>query len=597
VERMRAYYRETLVWLGFVALSLLLTYPLIFRMGSSFYGYRGDPLGVIYGLWRMKYAWKHHLPYYFNALVASPFGVDYRGGLQLPFLQFLAKWLTIFTNEIFAYNLIILLTFPLAGITMYYLVYRFTKNKVAGFFSGIIFAFSPYHFAHSWAHQGLANIQWMPLYVLLLFRLEEKRTYGNAVLCGLVFVVNAFFDPHYGYFMAVFTGAFLLFKLLYRGREYAGGANPRSFLRGVQVGLVAAAAALALFLPFQYRALKAAFLEPKTEVSSSLGYARPFKDLFYRSAKPLNYLLPAVEHPLFGKYTTRFLGSIFYGRSASEHTLYLGFVPLLLAAVAVRNWRKRRKKRGPAPPGGGSGVGSGKDFVVGFFLFAALVAVLFSQSPYWQIGPLRIPFPSYFMYKIIPMVRVYARFGIVVMLAVAVLAGIGLAEMLRKMKNRKWRAGFSGLVLVLVLFEFWNWPPYRVTDVSKTPPVYEWLAKQPGDFAIAEYPLGGRDYEYLFWQRRHRKPLVNGAIPGTYADRVRQEIIHITAPETPGILRWLGAKYVIFHADKYLREDEATAVVGEIPDISRVAGLKFVRAFGRVQVYEVVAEARAPRGH
>jgi len=198
------------------------------------------------------------------------------------------------------------------------------------------------------------------------------------------------------------------------------------------------------------------------------------------------------------------------------------------------------------------------------------------------------------MYKIIPMVRVYARFGIVVMLAVAVLAGIGLSDILKKIGKRKWRMGFSGLVIVLVLFEFWNWPPYRVTDVSKTPPVYAWLAEQPGDFTIAEYPLSGSDYEYLFWQRIHRKPLVNGAMPGTYADEVRKEIVRIADPGTAGILRWLGAKYVIFHPDKYLRENEATAVIGAVPDVSRVAGLRFVREFAGVQVYKVVAKAVKP---
>ncbi len=599
MNRIKSYYSEILIFLSLIILSLILTYPLIFRMGSSFSGYHGDPMGAIYSLWRMKDTWAKGIPYHFNALVASPFGVEYVGNIRVPLLELFAKWLTILTNEIFAYNFIILLSFPLAGITMYYLVYYFTKNKMAGFLSGVIFTFSPYHFVHSWAHLGLSDIQWMPLYVLTLFRLDKNRTYVNAFLCAAAFFwLNAFSDPHYGYFMAVFTVSFLLFKLLYGWRHYRWPvADPRSAFRGVKVGLAAAGIALIIILPFRYRALKTAFFEPKTEAVAAQGYVRPFKDLFYRSAKPLNYLLPAVEHPVFGRYTTRFLGSIFYGRSSSEHTLYLGYVSLILAAVAVRNWRRRRK--GSTDPRGGEplshqpAVGTGNDFVVGFFIFAALIAVLFSQSPYWQIGPFRIPFPSYFMYKIIPMVRVYARFGIVVMLSVAVLAGIGVADILKKMKNGKWRIVFSGLVIMLVLFEFWNWPPYRVTDVSKTPPVYEWLAEQPGDFTIVEYPLKN-DYEYLFWQRIHRKPLVNGAMPGTYAEKVRKVIVNITGSKTPGVLRWLGAKYVIFHPDKYLNEEEATTVIGAVPDLSKVTGLRFVREFEGVQVYEVVAEAVEP---
>jgi hypothetical protein len=194
--------------------------------------------------------------------------------------------------------------------------------------------------------------------------------------------------------------------------------------------------------------------------------------------------------------------------------------------------------------------------------------------------------------------RAYQRFGILVMLSVSVLAGIGLTNILKKIANRKSQIAITLLMIVLVLFEFWNWPPYRVTDVSRTPPVYEWLAEQPGDFTIAEYPLtrniSFKYFDYLFWQRIHQKPLVNGASPGTYADKIRKEIVDITNPKTPGILRWLGAKYVIFHSHEYLHEDMATAVIGEIPDISRVPGLRFVREFGSVKVYKVVAKALRP---
>jgi len=598
VKKIKSYYREILFFLGFVVLSLLLTYPLIFRMGSSFYGYRGDPLGVIYGLWRMKYTWQHNLPYYFNALVASPFGIDYSGVIRVPFLQFFAKWLTILTNEIIAYNLIILLSFPLAGITMYYLVHRFTKNKVASFFSGIIFAFSPYHFAHAWAHLGLANIQWMPLYVLLLFRLDENRTYGNAVLCAVAFTLNALFDPHYGYFMAVFTGAFLLFKLVYGWKHRRWSAAGRqSLFKGIKVGLVGVIVALAIILPFQYRTLKIAFFESKTQAIDAQGYVRPFKDLFTSGAKIGGYLLPAVEHPIFGKFTKKLVDSWFYSARWGENALYLGYVPMALAIVAIIGWRRRRRRRRAVNQP--SAIGQQKpDFIVGFFVFLALVALVFSHAPWIEIGGFRILFPSYFMYKILPAMRAYQRFGILVMLSVSVLAGIGLSDILKKTGKMKWRLGFSGLVIVLVLFEFWNWPPYRVTDVSRTPPVYEWLAEQPGDFIIAEYPLSSdisfKYYYYLFWQRIHRKPLINGAMPGTYAEKVRKEIVNIADPRTAGILRWLGAKYVIFHPDKYLREYEATAVIGEIPDVSNVAGLRFVREFGDVKVYKVVAQAVKP---
>ena len=129
------------------------------------------------------------------------------------------------------------------------------------------------------------------------------------------------------------------------------------------------------------------------------------------------------------------------------------------------------------------------DFYIGFFIFLAVVAWLFSQPPWWKFGPIKIYMPSFFMYKILPMFRAYCRFGIVVMLAVAVLAGYGLKFILERFKTQKAKIAITCLFAGLVLFEFWNWPPYKVIDVSKVPPVYYWLKEQPGDFVIAEYPL------------------------------------------------------------------------------------------------------------
>ncbi|MQY69883.1 MAG: hypothetical protein GH145_03345, partial [Firmicutes bacterium] len=200
-----------------------------------------------------------------------------------------------------------------------------------------------------------------------------------------------------------------------------------------------------------------------------------------------------------------------------------------------------------------------------FFLFATIVALVFSHSPYTEIGPFRILFPSYFMYKILPMFRVYARFGIVVMLCVSVLTGIGLASILGKIKNTKKRRFFLSVVFLLIFIEFAPTLPAPMVNAVNPPPVYEWLAKQKGDFTVAEYPLEN-DQDYFFWQRIHQKRLVNGAQPETYADEVRKEIVDILKPETPGILKFLETRYVILHPDKYLKSEDVP-VIGEVPDV------------------------------
>ncbi len=219
--------------------------------------------------------------------------------------------------------------------------------------------------------------------------------------------------------------------------------------------------------------------------------------------------------------------------------------------------------------------------------------MLFSHSPYTEIGPFRILFPSYFMYRIAPMFRCYARFGIVVMLCVSALAGIGLASILEKIRSSKRRRIFLSVIFLLIFIEFAPALPAPMVNAVDPPPVYEWLAKQEGDFTIAEYPLED-DQEYFFWQRIHQKRLVNGAQPGTYADEVRKEIIDILKPETPGILKYLGTRYIIFHPDKYLKSEDVP-VIGEVPDVSKQRGLKLIKTFEDAGVYEVVVEPIKPK--
>ncbi|MBA7669060.1 hypothetical protein ES703_77187 [subsurface metagenome] len=230
---------------------------------------------------------------------------------------------------------------------------------------------------------------------------------------------------------------------------------------------------------------------------------------------------------------------------------------------------------------------------VSFFLFAGIVALIFSHSPYTEIGNFRILFPSYFIYKVFPMFRCYARFGIVVMLCVSVLAGIGLASILKKMKSAKRRRVFLSIVLLLIFIEFAPTLPAPMVNAVNPPPVYEWFSKQEGDFTIVEYPIE-TDYEYLFWQRIHQKRMVNGALPGTYADEVRKEIVDILKPETPGILKYLGARYVILHPDKYLKSEDVP-VIGEVPDVSKQRGLRLIKTFEEARVYEVIAGPLKPK--
>jgi len=191
------------------------------------------------------------------------------------------------------------------------------------------------------------------------------------------------------------------------------------------------------------------------------------------------------------------------------------------------------------------------------------------------------------------------------MLAISVLAGFGFKFILDKLNSRKKKNAAIALFFGLVLFEFWNYPPFKVIDVSRAPEVYYWLKEQSGDFIVAEYSLdyGSPNEMYKFYQATHEKKIINGTIPGTYANRIAKTIDKLSDPHTPAALKWMGVKYVLVHKEGYLKTD----LVEEKEEFSKISanrGLKLVKSFptqgcpekgimciqesGLIDVYEVV---------
>lgn len=583
-------------------LTAIFTYPLIFTIKSNIAGaYTSDePFAWLAYFWWLKYAFKHHLADMYYSVIAVPFGIDISKQILYPLWGFFSKWLTILTDNTVSFNIQVLSSFILSGITMFYLTFYLTKERLSSLFAGIVYAFCPYHFARVWQHISLAQIQWMPLYILSLIKLRELPNFKNMFLCILSMFLIISFEFHYAYFMYIATGLFLLYCFILSKKFDAG------YTKLLKLAFLVMIISLVFTLPTSaFLGVKKVFFKKKSIQSSAWSVVRPFDDLFAQSARPLSYFLPSTAHPVFGKLTESFVGTSLYGESLTEHTLYLGWVPLVLAFVAVRKWKRSRNK-GQSPKSGDSPC---KDnFYIGFFVFLAIAAWFFSQPPWWQIGPIKIYMPSFFMYKILPMFRAYCRFGIVVMLAVAALAGFGLKFILERFKTQKAKVAISALFCGLVLFEFWNWPPYKVIDVSRVPAVYYWLKEQPKDIVIAEYPLDiiGPNEMYKFYQTKHEKKIINGTIPGTDAHKFAQTIIKLSDPKTAVALKRLGVKYVLVHKDGYLNT-ELTTDKEELEKIPKNSGLRFIQSFpvqecpqkdimcvqktGPIDVYEIIAPA------
>ncbi len=559
--------RNLLAFVLFVFITILFTYPLALRIKSVIpgYGTTDEPLAGISYLWTVKYFSLHKLDLKDSNFLAYPFGMnfeDYTGTTY--FWQLIKNTLTSFVNEAFAVNFLVLLSFILSGWFTYLLVYYISESNFVALFSGLIFAFSPYHFSRAWQHLSLSQIQLLPLYLFSLFLLKEKPGRKSFIFMVIVLFFLVSINFYYAYFMVFATLTFMVWYFL--SKTSAFKAKLKFWLLLVFVCLVV----LVLISPSLLEIYKE---KGRVGPDTPLGFnimQRSFEDLFSQSARPLSYFLPATVHPVFGGFTENFLGSSLYGESLTEHALYLGWVPLILAFVAFRRWWKSRKGK----------LASLNRFYIGYFCLLAVVAWFLSQPPWWNILGFRIYMPSFFLYKILPMFRAYCRFGIVVMLAVAALAGFGLKFILDKFKTRKPKIAITAIFCGLVLFEFWNWPPYKVINVSKAPAVYYWLKGKPSGIVIAEYPLDADspNVMYMFYQTKHEKRIINGALPGTHAYKFAQTITKLSDPHTAGILKRMGVKYVLVHREDYLK----TGLTEEIEELRKIPdnhSLKFIKGF------------------
>lgn len=612
MQKIRATFSRPIIAaaLFFFFFSMLVTFPLFLKINTGIYGplFGTDIRGTIWFSWWYKYAYEHHLNLYSCPFLSAPFGVDFSAAPFFSIPLGLIKYLTILTNPIAALNLLAIFFLAASGIIIFRIVRAATSNFSAALISGFIFAFSPYHLNKLMEFSFVYIGGFAALFILALLGLKKNISLKTSLAVAVAFSLLLAFSTYYAYFAGFFTLGFLIYCCFFQWKIKLKEVRERhleiAILR-IKKGLkflLASAAAFLLALLINgptilkiLRNLSVAHVDK--EAIASVGYFRSFDYLFAQSARPLSYLLPASTHPIFGNFTKKMFGSFLYGRGSVEQTLYLGWIPLVLALGAFLTWKQRRRTLQTSRVY----IDTEENFLIGFFLFSALLMFFFSLPPFLDLAVMKIYFPSFFLHKLFPMFRAYARCGLFVILCVSILAGFGAKFILEKIKSKALRNVLTFFLLSGIAFEFTNVPPWRVTDTTASiPEIYQWLSRQKGDFIIAEYPMptavageASENYDYMFYQTIHEKKMVNGASPGTKYFGIRQKISKLDHPQTAGILKALGVKYILVHLDLYRSGEykEATDIVGDVPHLEDAAGYRFVAAFGQDLVYQVMAPA------
>lgn len=603
----------------YAALTLIVTYPVPFKLASSFYGLPEDPLYFQWSFWYLARGgggW---------VLDKVPL-LGYPGALDLSYVPremavyAPGKILTWLLGETVAYNLLILGSFLLAGVFMYYLVLYLTGSRPAAFLSGLAFAFCPYHLMHAMVHVNLAGIQWLPLYCLCLFKFVEKRSWGYAAGAGVAFCAFTLTNYHYGVFAAIFTFVFLATRFVIIHRAHRGkriSFPPRDLIMKVALILLIIIVTVG---PFALHMLSGS-------VSESLVERAHESELIRFSARPWDYVLPTAGNPLLGRFTRGFIYDHMHGSFEYEASNYLGLVIMLLAIPALI-WLFRFSFKGggsgsdgeddegdkeTASPGGqpvgatpegrerfNPREGTGRAQVLISCLAGLLLFFFLSLPPYFSVGNTRIYLPSYLLHKALPMVRSYSRFGLMVMFCTVILAAYGVVILLGRVRERKREALLVALLAVLILLDFIIIPPFRYTETKPDAPINTWLAEQEMAGGIACYPmdvLGWYKHEHLFSQTVHGKKMINtcgwSLENPVGVDSRYQYVIDVLHPYTPRVLAALGIEKAIV-IPSYWRDAVAQMAPGaeslEFPVALIPPGYRLTETFANGLALEVTAE-------
>src|SRR4051812_14084403 len=357
-----------------------------------------------------------------------------------------------------AYNWLVLLTFPLSAAAAYLLARHLALPPAGALLAALLFAFSPFHVAHAAYHPHVAQTQWLPLYLLALWRCLDGASWRAVLFLAAATAAVTLSNFYGGLIAAVITpfaiGAYWLARVR----------SPPRPVRQLGVTIAALAAIAAAGLGFIAWHAPAVMTEP-----AAFAFSRA--DLFTFSAKWWSYFVPPVAHPLLGDVARRIWSAAGITDGLLEQQVTVGWGVVGLALIAIQGWIGGTLFRGRRSPRAQSST----DAVVPVLAAVAIVAVACSLSPERAIFGTRIVRPAAVLYPIAPMFRAYARFGVIVQLMTALLAGIGAGRLLAS-GTRRSRAACAALV-VLAIAEYTVSPAAMSRDVLPTE-AHRWVMRQ-----------------------------------------------------------------------------------------------------------------------
>jgi hypothetical protein len=424
-------------------------------LGWGMHAWVTDPLGVITGR-------------VFDANIFFPArdALTYSDHFLLQALP-LAPIYAITGDAVLCYNLLMIASIAISGLAMHALVKSVTASTSAAIVAGLAWACWPYRTAHI-LHIQLQALYFLPLALLALHRLAAGRRWRDAWLLGIAAGLQAIASVYYGVMtmivIAVAGVALAVTTGQWRNRKLIGG-----LMLAAVVGAV----------------LVAPVLVPYRRSQEAQGFGRNLYEAANHSATAQSYAQVPASNLIYGRT------GILAPRDSVENQLFPGVVVLALALVGV--WTGWRRDVRP---------------IVVSACALVLVGIVLSLGPN-GIRPLYA-----WLYDVVygfQAIRAPARFAIVAMLGLLVLAAVGLRAILDRVEPRRHVAAAAVIALAMYL-EYVNVPLALVPAPARTTAVGQWLAREPMPGAVLHLPLTVDidNTPFMVQSLEHWRPIVNG---------------------------------------------------------------------------------------
>jgi hypothetical protein len=529
--------------LFFVLATVLMTWPLARDIRTAIV----DHDDGLFGIWRMAWV-AHQLPRAPRALFGANIFAPTPGTLALSdaaLLQGLlaAPALWAGARPLLVYNVLLLGSLAASAWCAYVLALRLTGQREASLVAGFVFGFAPFRLAQL-GHLEMQSTMWMPLAMLALHELTRggarqdanrangRSGVGAGIALGAVLALQALSGLYYLVFLTIVLGAMTAVLLV-----ASGPAVRWRVFRGLAAAALVAAVVLVPYAQ-PYRSARA-LVGPRGQ-----------EEVAQFSATPRDYLRVGPGNWL---HRTRIAPP-----PAEEHSLYPGIVAPALALVAL--W----------PPLSAWHVAAATGLAVAFD------ASLGTNGRLFWAGRQVVP--------ALDGLRVPARFGVLVLLLLAVLAATGAARLGRTM-GRSGSRWMAAIAIAVCAAEFWAVPIPLRRPVTEPTNLTGLLASLPPDTVVLHLPvprtsrLWLHETTYQYFSIFHWRTLVNGYsgfAPPVYL-RTLDALRTFPDAESIARLRRLGVGIVVVHPELFDGADYGTLAAamegsGAFQTVARLPG-------------------------